>query len=110
MYQSGYWSPARSFDTIPTEALIFGESDEELSNVIGFSSDPEMMSFAVHYEDDSLKRIGRAGGTNTDTMFKILGKGGERVTSVEVGMNHLPMAIKVSTVSDHSECLHNSST
>lgn len=88
--------PVRSFDTIPMEALVFGSSDEELSHITGFSSDSEKQTFAVHYENGSSKRIGKEHPSEGETMFNIDGRGGERITKVEVGMNSLPMAIKVS--------------
>jgi hypothetical protein len=94
-YLTGYWTPARSFDTILMEALVFATSDSELSQITGFSSDPKKKSFAIHYQDGSFKRIGKENVEGEDTMFSIDGKGGERITKIEVGMNSLPMAIKV---------------
>jgi hypothetical protein len=101
-YQTGYWTPDRSFDTIPMEALVFGTSDAELSQISGFSSDPGKSFFAIHYNDSTSKCIGIKNFSSESTVFKIDGEGGERITKVEVGMNHLPMAIKVSR-SFHNE-------
>ena len=95
-YQTGYWTPVRSYDTIPMEALVFGTTDDELSQITGFSSDPEKRSLAIQLEDGSSKHIGPEAPSPNSKVFKIDGKGGERVTKVEIGMNSLPMAIKVS--------------
>lgn len=93
-YQTGYWTPVRSFDTIPMQALVFGTSNAELSQITGFSSNPEKTYFAVQYRDGGSKRIGIEDSGTENTTFNIDGKGGERITKVEVGMNSLPHAIK----------------
>ena len=95
-YQTGYWTPVRSYDTIHMEALIFGTSDTELSKITGFSSDRARTSFIIHYEDGSSRYIGRKVPGTENTMFNIDGQGGERITKVEIGMNSLAMGIKVS--------------
>jgi hypothetical protein len=59
--------------------------------------DSETNFFAIHYEDGSSKRIGAVDSSTESTMFQINGKGGERITKVEVGISHLPLAIKAST-------------
>lgn len=78
------------------EALVFGTTTTELSNITGFSSDAKMRSFGVHFQDGSSRYIGpRDANEGADKVFKIDGPGGEYVVKVEVGMNQLPMAIKV---------------
>ena len=52
-----------------------------------------MLKLAVHYADGSEKTIGKQ--TSQMSRFNIDGPGGERVVKVEVGMNALPQAIKV---------------
>ncbi|KAH7356959.1 hypothetical protein BKA65DRAFT_548343 [Rhexocercosporidium sp. MPI-PUGE-AT-0058] len=97
-YQTGYWKPPRSFETIPMHALIFGTSPSELSRITGFSSDAKLRSFGVHFTDGSETVTGpRDGEEEERKVFKIDGAGGEVVTKIEVGMNHLPMAIKITT-------------
>ncbi|KAH6722052.1 hypothetical protein BKA61DRAFT_729448 [Leptodontidium sp. MPI-SDFR-AT-0119] len=97
-YQTGYWTPARSFDTIPMSFLIFGTTPLELAKITGFSSDAKLRSFGVHFADGSEAVIGPRDGVEGERkVFRIDGAGGEVVTKVEVGMNHLPMAIKITT-------------
>lgn len=70
-------------------------------SIIGISSDAALSAFAVHYDDGTTRRVGP--GQSRDVaevpedakMFAIDGPGGERVVKVEVGMNSLPMALKV---------------
>ena len=78
------------------EALIFGASDAELSQIIGFSLDCKKTSFTIHYEDWSSKYIGIEDPSTEYMRFSIDGEGGERITEVEVGMSSLAMAVKVS--------------
>ena len=74
--------------------LLFGSTPSDLSKVTGFSSDGKKRYFAVHFADGSETSIGpRDEGARK--VFRIDGKGGEVVQKVEVGMNHLPMAVKV---------------
>ncbi|KAH7407436.1 hypothetical protein BKA64DRAFT_666570 [Cadophora sp. MPI-SDFR-AT-0126] len=97
-YETGYWTPARSFDTIPMSFLVLGNTPSELSNITGFSSDAKLRSFAVHLADGSERSIGPRDGVEGERkVFRIDGKRGEVVKKVEVGMNHLPMAIKITT-------------
>ncbi|CZS98449.1 uncharacterized protein RCO7_04182 [Rhynchosporium graminicola] len=100
-YRTGYWTPVRSFDTIPMSALLLGTSPAELSRITGFSSDAKLRSFGVHFVDGSEVSIGPRDGNEEDRkVFKIDGSGGEVVSKIEVGMNHLPMAIKITTSHD----------
>ncbi|PVH83688.1 hypothetical protein DL98DRAFT_652168 [Cadophora sp. DSE1049] len=97
-YQTGYWTPDRSFDTIPMSFLLFGTTPSELANITDFSSDAKLRSLAVHFADGSERSIGpRDGAEGARKVFRIDGRGGEVVKKVEVGMNHLPMAIKITT-------------
>jgi hypothetical protein len=73
------------------EALIFGTSDAELSQITGFSSDRKKTSFTIHYEDGSSKYIGIEDPSTEYTRFSIDGKGGERIAKVEIGMSSLAM-------------------
>lgn len=77
-------------------ALLFGTSPSELSRIIGFSSDATLRFFGIHFIDGSEQSIGpRDGEEKHRKVFKINGPGGEVVSKIEVGMNHLPMAVKV---------------
>lgn len=79
------------------QALLFAQDSSDLSKVAGFSSDTKMRSFAVHFDDGTERRIGPNDADESERkVFKIDGAGGEVVRRVEVGMNSLPMAIKVS--------------
>ena len=76
--------------------LLFGSTPSDLSKITRFSSDGKKRSFAVHFADGSETSIGpRDEVEGARKLFKIDGQGGEVVQKVEVGMNHLPMAIKV---------------
>ncbi|CAL3973505.1 unnamed protein product [Diplocarpon coronariae] len=52
------WTPARNYDTIPMRAIIFGDTPSALSQIIGFSSDAQLRSFAIHFADGTERRIG----------------------------------------------------
>ncbi|KAL2073497.1 hypothetical protein VTL71DRAFT_10823 [Oculimacula yallundae] len=96
-YETGYWTPPRSYDTIPMSALLFGTSPSELSRISGFSSDSKLGSFGIHFTDGSEIIIGPRYDERGRKIFTIDGPGGEVVSKIEVGMNHLPMAIKITT-------------
>ncbi|KAK0100909.1 hypothetical protein ONS95_007351 [Cadophora gregata] len=97
-YKTGYWTPERSFDTIPMSFLLFGTTPSELASITGISSDAKLRSFAVQFADGSERSIGPRDGIERERkVFSIDGRGGEVVKKVEVGMNHLPMAVKLTT-------------
>ncbi len=79
------------------QALPFGTSASDLSKVTGFSSDAKLRSFGIQFEDGTERRIGPDDVDESERkVLKIDGAGGEVLRKVEVGMNSLPMAIKVS--------------
>lgn len=90
------WIPDRSYDTIPMHALLFGATPPDLSRISGFSSDAKLRSFGIHFSDGTEERIGPDDANEHDRkVFKIDGAGGEKIVKVEIGMNQLPLAIKV---------------
>ena len=96
-YETGYWNPVRSFDLLPHQYLVFGTTTTELALLTGISGDEQMLKLAAHYADGSERSIGRE--TAQMSRFNIDGPGGERVVKVEISMNALPQAIKVSNTS-----------
>lgn len=97
-YETGYWMPVRSFDTIQMQALIFGTTETELEQVTGYSSDAKCQFFGAHFRNGTEHYIGMNESEREEKnkkTFLIDGEGGERVSKVEVGMNHLPTGIKV---------------
>lgn len=93
-YETGYWSPVRSFDLLPQHHLVFGTTPAALAFLTGISGDEQMLKLAAHYADGSEQSIGCKSVAQM-SRFDIDGPGGERVVRVEVGMNALPQAIKV---------------
>ncbi len=81
------------------QALIFGANESELQYLTGFSSDTKCRFLSVHFRDDIERHIGlredEREEENERKTFTIDGQGNERVSKVEVGMNHLPTGIKV---------------
>jgi hypothetical protein len=85
--------PQYSFDSIPTEVLIFGTNEQELTRITGLSANKNLRSYAIHFEEGISTRIGEKDVPMK--LFKIDGRGGERIARIEVGMGCLPMSLKV---------------
>ena len=80
------------------QALIFGTTETELEQVTGYSSDTKCQFFGAHFRNGTKHYIGMNESEREERdkkTFLIDGEGGERVSKVEVGMNHLPTGIKV---------------
>ncbi|KAE8450747.1 hypothetical protein EG329_005660 [Mollisiaceae sp. DMI_Dod_QoI] len=111
-YETGYWMPARSYDTIPMSFILFSLDGtfDQLSKLRGIESDPESRCWGVKYnigaEDgneggtESGKRTGPQDCMSQVKMFRVDGEGGERVVKVEIGMNSLAMGVKITTNKD----------
>ncbi|KUJ13318.1 uncharacterized protein LY89DRAFT_156806 [Mollisia scopiformis] len=96
-YQTGYWTPSRSYDTTPMSFILFSPDGtyDQLSSLRGIESDPNMRCWGVSYNIEEGKRTGPRDKMDEVKMFKVDGEEGERVVKVEVGMNSLVQGIKV---------------
>lgn len=97
VYQTGYWTPSRPYDTIPMSFILFSPSGsyDQLSHLTGIASDPHMRCWGVSYTDNEGKRTGPQDKMEEVKTFKIEGQAGETVTKVEIGMNSLVQGVKV---------------
>jgi len=101
-YETGYWTPDRSYDTIPMSFILFSPtgSYDQLSSLRGVESDPNMRCWGVTFRDgdgDGGKRTGPQDKMDDVKMFAVDGERGERVIKVEIGMNHLVQGVKITT-------------
>ncbi|KAF8851868.1 hypothetical protein BDZ45DRAFT_131178 [Acephala macrosclerotiorum] len=101
-YETGYWTPSRSYDTIPMPFILFSPdgSFESLGKLKGIEADPNLRCWGVKYAERQGKRTGPMDKMDEVKMFKIDGEGGERVVKVEIGMNNLVMGLKITTNRD----------
>lgn len=93
--QSGYWSGDGSWDLVPMELLKFGNTEEELSTLVGFGSSPDCRSLEVYREDGSKQRIG--GNVEAMKTMRIDGPGGERVGGFKFVIGALCEGIVITT-------------
>ncbi|KAI0475990.1 hypothetical protein GGR56DRAFT_640575 [Xylariaceae sp. FL0804] len=88
--QTGYWRSDKT-DVCPMEALVFGQSFQELSRITAISGDVHFGGFEVHYEDGSTRSIGpRRLAMKT---LSIDGRGGEQIACIHVHTNHITECI-----------------
>ncbi|KAF4983917.1 hypothetical protein FZEAL_794 [Fusarium zealandicum] len=79
----------------PMEALVFGYSDNELSEIVALSVDTLLRGFQLHYSTGKVRSI----GPNCDAMVRlnIDGKGGERIVELYVSVNYVPTCMRFVT-------------
>ncbi|KAF7534022.1 hypothetical protein G7054_g6549 [Neopestalotiopsis clavispora] len=93
--RSGYWSHSTNDETVPLEALVFGDCDSELSDITSISADVHFGRFEVHYGSRPSRAIGPRG--HAMQYLEIDGRGGERVISVYWSVSHIPTGCRLVT-------------
>ncbi len=77
------------------EALVFGETDKELSSIVAFAGDYYLCGFKVHFSDRPSRCIGPVRGS---TEFSIDGQAGERVIGFDLNVEDEEyLALRVSS-------------
>lgn len=90
-----------SIDVTPMSALILAETKSDFANITGISMNANLRAVAVHRsqeqsDEDIVTLVGRSDVERK--LFKIDGKGGERIVKLEVGYGALPHFLMVSLI------------
>lgn len=91
----GYWAVDRKQGTAPLEALVFGNSEDELDDIISIGADVHFGGFEVHYGSRTPKAIGPR--CHAMQYLGIDGRGGERVVSIYLSVSHIPVGCRFVT-------------
>ncbi|KAH8891272.1 hypothetical protein GQ53DRAFT_746770 [Thozetella sp. PMI_491] len=90
-FKAGYWSHDMKADIAQMEALVLGETDEELADITAIAADANFGGFEVLYGSGNRRAIGpRREGLKT---LSIDGAGGERIVTLRLSVNHIPQGM-----------------
>lgn len=91
----GYWAVDRKQGTAPLEALVFGDSEDELDDMTSIGADVHFGGFEVHYGSRNPKAIGPR--CHAMQYLDLDGRGGERVVSIYLSVSHIPVGCRFVT-------------